>query len=107
MNTQRWLSAVPPTKRAGAIDSGGIHRGVGHWDADQVDERQGETDGQGREAGGASLSVMPWTTRRKTAVSRSSMMIAAAGVAGRRVIAVAVGRESVAGMNPSRPLAIA
>ena len=52
MNTQSCASAQPPTKSAGARLRAGFTEVLVDRDADQVDERQREADGERREAGG-------------------------------------------------------
>jgi hypothetical protein len=55
-----------------------VHRGVGDRNADQVDQRQAQADGDRREARrGARLSVAPRMTSRKNIVITTSVTSAA------------------------------
>ena len=54
-----------------------VHRGVGDRDADQVDQGQGQADGDRREACGARLEVAPRMISRNMPVSTTSLTSAA------------------------------
>jgi hypothetical protein len=50
----------------------GINRSVGHWDADQVNQRQHQSDRNRREAAGTRGSVAPMITNRNIRVMTTS-----------------------------------
>ncbi len=71
------LDGPAADEERGSGAAGGVHREIGDRDADEVDQREPEADGDRREACGARLSVAPRMIMRKKKVSTISATRAA------------------------------
>ena len=77
MNSHSWLSAQPPTNRAGARLRAGFTEVLSTGMLMRWMSVSARPMASGARPAGARLSVTPWITSRKKKVSSSSMTIAA------------------------------